>query len=76
MRAKRLHSSMIDRIVFDEEAATLAVSFRNSRRYLYHDVPRAIYDGLAKAQSAGGYFNDCVKGRFRCEPLGRRHRPA
>jgi hypothetical protein len=76
MHAKRLQSSMIDRIVFDEDAATLAVSFRNSRRYLYHDVPRAIYEGLAKAQSAGGYFNERVRGRFRCEPIGRRHRPA
>lgn len=75
MRAKRLHSSLIDRIAFDDEAETLAISFRNSRRYLYHGVPRAIYDALGKAQSAGAFFNEYVKGRFRCEPLNRRYRP-
>ena len=75
MRAKRLHSSMIDRIVFDDEAETLAISFRNSRGYLYLGVPRAIYDALGKARSAGRYFNESIKGRFRCEPVGRRFRP-
>jgi hypothetical protein len=75
MRAKRLRSSLIDRIVFDDEAETLAISFRNRRKYLYHGVPRAIYDALGKAQSAGAFFNDCIKGHFRCEPLGRRFRP-
>lgn len=66
---------MIDRIVFDDEAETLAVSFRSSRKYLYHGVPRAIYDAFAHAQSAGQFFNDCVKGHFRCEAVGRRYRP-
>jgi hypothetical protein len=75
MRAKRLNSSMIDRIVFDAEAETLAVSFRNSRRYLYHGVPRAIYEAFGRAQSAGRFFNECVKAHFRCEAVGRRFRP-
>jgi hypothetical protein len=73
MRAKRLTSSTINRIVFDDEAQTLAITFRNSGRYLYHGVPRAIYDALGKAQSAGRFFNDCIKGHFRCEPLRRRY---
>ena len=66
---------MIDRIVFDEDAATLAISFRQSGRYIYHGVPRAIYEALSKAQSAGRFFNECIKGRFRCEPERKRHRP-
>ena len=66
---------MIDRIVFDDEAETLAITFSSSGKYLYHGVPRAIYDALGKAQSAGRYFNECIKGRFRCEPLRKRHRP-
>ena len=67
MRAKRLNSSMIDRIVFDDDAHTLSVSFRGSgRRYTYLDVPRSIYDALARAGSAGRYFNEYVKGRFHC----------
>jgi hypothetical protein len=77
MRARRLNSSMIDRILFDEEAKTLSIWFKASGRYVYHAVPRAIYDGLARAASAGAFFNQCIKGRFRCEPdpARRRHRP-
>ncbi len=75
LRARRLHSSMIDRIVFDDEAQTLAITFRNSGRYIYHGVPRAIYDALGKAQSAGRFFNETIRGRFRCEPTRKRHRP-
>jgi hypothetical protein len=51
------------------------VSFSNSRQYVYHDVPRAFFDALTKAQSAGRFFNDAIRGRFRCEPAGRRFGP-
>lgn len=75
MRARRLNSSLIDRIVFDDEAETLAISFRQSGKYIYHGVPRAIYEALSKAQSAGRFFNERIKGRFRCEPTRKRYRP-
>ncbi len=74
MRARRLHSSMIDRVVFDDEAETLRVSFRGSgRSYTYMGVPRAIYDALVRAQSAGRYFNDCIRGHFACRSNRRRY---
>ena len=78
MRAKTIHSSMIQRIVFDEEAGTLLVSFRSGLRYIYEGVPRAIYDALGKAASAGRFFNEHVKGRYACrpDPAQRRYRPA
>ena len=63
---------MIDRILFDDEAETLTVTFRNARRYLYRGVPRTIYDAFARATSAGTFFNERVKGRYDCEPVGRR----
>ena len=77
MRARRLRSSLIDRILFDEEAGTLTVRFRNARRYIYEGVPRAVYDAFGCAPSAGQFFNDCVKGRFPChpDPVQRRFRP-
>jgi hypothetical protein len=75
MRARRLHSSLIDRIVFDDEAMELTITFRNARRYVYSGVPRAIYDAFGKAASAGAFFNDCVKGRFACRPLRKRYAP-
>jgi hypothetical protein len=76
MRARRLDSSLIERIVFDDEAGTLMVQFRNARRYLYRGVPRAIYDAFKHAASAGRFFNEQVRGRFACEQVsGRRRYP-
>ena len=78
MRARKLKSSVIERVAFDDEAHVLTISFRRTGKYLYYDVPRAIYDALCAASSAGAYFNACVKGRFRCrpDPERRRFRPA
>lgn len=78
MRAKSLSSSMIRRVVFDEEAGTLLVSFRSGMRYIYAGVSRAVYDALGRAASAGRFFNDEVKGKFACrpDPGQRKHRPA
>ena len=77
MRAARLSSSMIDRVLFDDQAGELIVCFRDSGKYIYSGVPRAIYDSLRNAASAGAYFNRCIKGRFRCrpDPERRRFRP-
>jgi hypothetical protein len=77
VRAAKLQSSMIERIDYEDEALTLGITFRDSGRYLYFEVPRTIYDGLRAAGSAGGYFNSVVKGRFRCipDPARRRFRP-
>lgn len=78
MRARTHRSSIIQRIVFDDEAETLRVSFRSGLRYIYEGVPRAVYEALGKAASAGRYFNEHVKGRYACrsDPEGRRrYRP-
>jgi hypothetical protein len=78
LRATRLSSSVIERILYDEEAHDLSIWFRETGRYIYSDVPRAIYDGLSRAPSAGRYFNTCIKRRFPCrpDPARRRFRPA
>ena len=77
LRAARLSSSAIDRIAYDEQSRTLSIWFRETGRYLYSGVPRAIYDGLRRAPSAGRYFNECIKRRFPCrpDPERRRFRP-
>jgi len=78
MRAANLRSSMISRIAYDDEEQTLCVWFRATGKYVYEGVPRAIYDGLKSASSAGRLFNEQVKGRFRCrfDPDRKRFRPA
>ena len=77
MRAANLNSSLIARVAYDDEAEALSIWFRETGRYVYSGVPRAIYDALKKAPSAGRYFNDCIKRRYRCtfDPDRRRFRP-
>ncbi|HEU0135329.1 MAG TPA: KTSC domain-containing protein [Allosphingosinicella sp.] len=78
MLAARLSSSVIERIVYDEEESALFICFRETGRYLYSGVPRTIYEGLKKASSPGRYFNECIKRRFPCrpDPERRRFRPS
>jgi hypothetical protein len=77
MLASRLSSRAIVRIAYDEEARNLSIWFPETGRYIYSEVPRAIYEGLCKAPSAGRYFNECIKRRFPCrpDPERRRFRP-
>ncbi|WP_188761487.1 KTSC domain-containing protein [Sandarakinorhabdus glacialis] len=57
---------MIDRAAFDDDAHTLTISFRQSTKYVYYDVPAAIFETLCKAASAGTVFNEQIKGHYRC----------
>lgn len=66
MQARRLISSIIDRIAYDEESEILTVTFRENGKYLYYDVPAAVFDAFRKAPSAGSFFNAHVKDQFRC----------
>lgn len=78
MRACRPKSSMIERIEFDDDRETLTIAFAGRRRYAYLGVPRALYDELCRAVSAGRFFNEQIKGHFAWheEPGGRRRYPA
>ncbi len=77
MRAAKLDSSMISRIAYDDAAEALSIWFRETGRYVYHGVPAAAYEALKAAPSAGRYFNECIKGRYRCsfDPERRKFRP-
>jgi hypothetical protein len=77
VRAAKLSSSVISRIAYDDEEKALSIWFRETGRYIYSEVPSAIYEGLRKAPSAGRYFNACIKRRFPCrpDPERRRFRP-
>lgn len=46
MRAAKLNSSAISRILYDDEARTLSIWFHGSGRYVYFDVPREAFDSL------------------------------
>ncbi|BBF70965.1 KTSC domain-containing protein [Sphingomonas bisphenolicum] len=68
---------MIDRVAFDDDARVLSVSFKQTGKYLYNEVPATIFEALCKASSAGAFFNEQIKGRFQCrrDPERRRFGP-
>lgn len=68
---------MIERVAYDDAARSLCVSFRQTGKYVYYEVPAAIFEALCKAASAGSFFNSQIKGRFRCrrDPERERYGP-
>ena len=68
MRASRLSSSVIARVAYDEEERALSIWFRETGRYIYSDVPKAIYEALCRAPSAGRFYNEFIRRRFPCRP--------
>lgn len=71
------NSSMIDHVSFDDDTNVLAISFRQTGKYLYYGVPRSTFDALCEASSTGSFFNEQIKGNFPCrrDPDRRRFGP-
>ena len=78
MRAHRFNqSSTIDHIVYDERARTLCISFCDTGKYVYQGVSSSLFEAFCCAPSAGGFFNERIKDRyrFRRDPELRRFGP-
>lgn len=58
-------SSNIEAIGYDEDAEELHVQFLGRGYYVYHDVPRNIFDDLMNASSKGSFLNREVRGVYR-----------
>jgi len=61
-----LNSSMIKSASYDHMTGILTLVM-NGGAYRYMDVPSEIYDGLLTSESAGKYFAQHIKGKFRFE---------
>ena len=77
MRAARLSSSLIAKIIYDDARRTLRVCFRHGPAYVYHDVPPEEFELLKAAPSAGRCYNLRIKRRYRCsyDPDRKRYGP-
>ena len=60
-----VNSSNIASAGYDPETQTMEVEFTNGNVYQYFDVPQAVHEELIKAESAGAFLNDQVKGVYR-----------
>ena len=60
-----LDSSNLEAYDYDREQGILHVKFRGGRTYSYRDVPADVAEGLGTAESAGRYFAEMIRERFR-----------
>ncbi|WP_409339851.1 KTSC domain-containing protein [Ornithobacterium rhinotracheale] len=42
----------------------LYINFRSGYTYVYHRVPKSVFNGLLRAPSKGKFFNRYIRGRF------------
>jgi len=54
----------------------LEVEFQSGAVYQYFDVPPAIHNQLAKAESKGRYFNSAIRDTYQCLQVNRKQRRA
>jgi hypothetical protein len=65
MKRVQVSSSNVASVGYDDESRTLEIGFHNGSVYQYFDVPRAVYESLISADSAGSYLHQNIKGVYR-----------
>ena len=63
--AQPVNSENIDTVSYDDESATMTLTFNKGGEYRYFGVPREIPEGLLNAASPGKYFFNYVRGQYR-----------
>ena len=64
MNVKRVESTTLLAIGYDETHEILQLEFRSHAVYRYFGVPCSIYEALVAASSKGSYFNGTIRGYF------------
>ena len=59
---RRVDSSTISHIGYDEEKQELHVDFHGTGRYIYHNVSKATYQAFLKSPSKGKFLHENIKG--------------
>lgn len=60
----QLTSAAIERAEYHDATRTMLLAFRSGGAYLYHDVPRHVYEALVTSASPGRAFHARVDGRY------------
>ncbi len=66
-----LDSSPIAHVAYDDHGQHLHIEFRDGSAYIYHGVPRPVYDELLRAHSQGAYFNKNIRSGYAHWLVGR-----
>lgn len=69
MERKRVSSSNIRSIGYDEKTRTLEVEFNHGGVYQYANVPPEIYRRFTSASAIGSFFKDNIEENYSCQRI-------
>lgn len=69
MERKRVSSSNIISIGYDEDTQILEIEYKKNSIYHYFEVPQSEFDGLMNASSHGRYLNENIKDVYEYEQI-------
>jgi len=64
MNEKRVESTTLRAVAYDDGREVLQLEFCTRAIYHYYGVPAGVYEALLDAASKGSYFNRVIRGRF------------
>jgi hypothetical protein len=65
LEKQQIQSSNLRFVRYDAAKKNLEIEFRSGIIHQYQNVPSAIHAGLLKASSAGIYYTENIRNRFR-----------
>lgn len=66
IRRATIESSALTALGYSKNLRALEVEFRDGLIYRYLDVPPAVYRELLSADSRARFYNQQIRGRYRC----------
>jgi hypothetical protein len=61
MRREAVDSTTIKSVGYESKSRVLEIEFQSGAVYQYLDVPKAVHEGLRRAESKGQYFNEEIR---------------
>lgn len=66
MEMIRVRSDAISAIGYDPDTQRMRIRFVTGRSYDFCRVPQEVYERLMASVSKGTFYNDRIRGRYRC----------
>jgi hypothetical protein len=66
MQLTPVSSSAISAAGYEPSSRRMKITFVQGHTYDFCGVPQQIFDGLMRAASKGGYYNNYIKDRYKC----------
>jgi len=65
-------SSFIKNVSWDPNSEVLLVQFSSGSTWMYHGVPKEVYESLVRSPSVGEYFNKNIRNKYICQTINKK----